>query len=132
MTYYDLCAQWNYNCYDNEILRLSDVIPSIEVGDYNLTYPITFHPETFEVCILKLDDSVNSYEVLPTLNVKEKSRLICFIIFSNMCCRHSLEVKSWATMKQQLVTLKLFLCPIFLTSQKIGKFCWETRGKSNC
>ena len=49
LTYYDLCAKWNYNCYDNEILRLSDIIPSIEVGDYNLTYPITFHPETFEV-----------------------------------------------------------------------------------
>ena len=49
LSYYDLCAQWNYNCYDNEILRLTDVIPSIEVGDYNITYPITFHPDTFEV-----------------------------------------------------------------------------------
>ncbi len=49
LSYENLCARWNYNCYENEILRLSDAIPSIEVGEINITYPITIDPYTFEV-----------------------------------------------------------------------------------
>ena len=47
----ELCAKWNYNCYDNDILRLSDIIPKIEAREENLTYPIYFHLHTYEVSI---------------------------------------------------------------------------------
>jgi hypothetical protein len=50
LSYTDLCATYDDYCYDNEILRLSDLIPSIESKDINLTYPIFFDPYTFQVC----------------------------------------------------------------------------------
>ena len=47
--YEDLCARYNNYCYDNEILGLSDLIPSVEVKEVNLTYPVYFDPYTFQV-----------------------------------------------------------------------------------
>lgn len=46
--YLDLCAKWGGYCYDNEILSLADLIPQVEQGLLNLTYPIYFNPFTFE------------------------------------------------------------------------------------
>ena len=33
---------------DNEVLGLGDLMPEIEAGTFNLSYPITFHPDTFK------------------------------------------------------------------------------------
>ncbi len=49
LSYTELCATFDGYCYDNEILRLSDLIPSIEVREINLTYPIFFDPYSFQV-----------------------------------------------------------------------------------
>jgi predicted RND superfamily exporter protein len=48
VAYSDLCATFNDYCYDNEILRLSDLIPGVESDEIRLTYPIYFNPNTFE------------------------------------------------------------------------------------
>ena len=48
-TYEDLCAKWNGYCYDNEILRLVDVIPEVEANQTELTYPMFLNPYTYEV-----------------------------------------------------------------------------------
>lgn len=48
LKYAELCAQWNQFCYDNEILRIATVLPSIESGDIKMTYPFFFDPLTFE------------------------------------------------------------------------------------
>lgn len=50
--YEDLCAKWDGYCYDNQILRLAELIPSIEVGEINITYPVYFNPDTFEAYTL--------------------------------------------------------------------------------
>ena len=58
LRYQDLCAKWNYYCYDNEILRLSETIPSIEANETQLTYPmyLDFNSQGMEVGILPLFD----------------------------------------------------------------------------
>ena len=48
-TYSDLCATRNGYCFDNRILDLASIIPDVEQGITNLTYPIFFDPYTFEV-----------------------------------------------------------------------------------
>ncbi len=48
LRYEDLCAKWMGYCYDNEILRLSELVPDVESGEVNLTYPLFFSPYTFE------------------------------------------------------------------------------------
>lgn len=65
LKYAELCAQWNQYCYDNEILRMGDLMPNIESGDLKITYPIFFDPFTFETYTLpiffggtELDDGV--------------------------------------------------------------------------
>ena len=49
LTYTDLCATYDGYCYDNEILRLATIMPDIELRKTNLTYPIFFDPNTFQV-----------------------------------------------------------------------------------
>jgi hypothetical protein len=49
LTYEKLCAHWNTYCYDNDILRLADIVPTIVAGELNITYPIFFNPFNFEV-----------------------------------------------------------------------------------
>ena len=49
LTYTDLCATYNGYCYENEILRLATLMPDIELRKTNLTYPIFFDPNTFQV-----------------------------------------------------------------------------------
>ncbi len=46
--YETLCAKWQGYCYDNEILRLSELVPEVESGGVELTYPLFFSPYTFE------------------------------------------------------------------------------------
>lgn len=48
-TYSELCATRNGYCFDNRILDLAGIIPDVEQGITNLTYPIFFDPYTFEV-----------------------------------------------------------------------------------
>ncbi len=52
LTYAELCAKWNTYCYDNEILGLAAVMPSVETLEINITYPIFFDPYTFETYTL--------------------------------------------------------------------------------
>jgi len=46
--YQDVCAKWDGICKTNEILNLVDVMTEVETGQFNLTYPITFDPNTFQ------------------------------------------------------------------------------------
>merc|ERR1719419_682968 len=46
--YEDVCAKWDGICKSNEILNLVNLMGEIEVGQFNLTYPITFDPTTFQ------------------------------------------------------------------------------------
>lgn len=54
LRYEDLCARYNGLCYDNEILAMSDLIPDVEVGNINLTYPVFFDPFTFQVRLISV------------------------------------------------------------------------------
>ena len=54
MKYEELCAQWNQYCYDNEILRMADLMPGIESGEMTITYPLFFDPYTFEAYTLPI------------------------------------------------------------------------------
>ena len=48
LKYAQLCAEWNQYCYDNEILRMADLMPDIEAGDIKIQWPIFFDPYSFE------------------------------------------------------------------------------------
>ena len=49
--YVDLCARWQQDCFQNTVLKLAELIPDIETGKVNLSWPFYFHPETFETII---------------------------------------------------------------------------------
>lgn len=51
LLYDDLCAIWNSKCYENNVLDLYDLMPEVEAGEYNLTYPIMLNPNTFETYV---------------------------------------------------------------------------------
>ena len=53
-SYGTLCARWNGYCYDNEVLRLASIMPQIESGQIQVTYPLFFDPSTFEVGFILL------------------------------------------------------------------------------
>jgi hypothetical protein len=45
-----LCATtMNGRCMENDILKLNQVLDDVENGDIILTYPVLFHPETFDI-----------------------------------------------------------------------------------
>jgi len=46
--YMDVCARWAGRCRSNNILNLASIMPQIETREFNLTYPLTFDPFTFE------------------------------------------------------------------------------------
>jgi len=46
--YEDICVKWAGYCKTNNILNLVDIMPEIERHEFNLTYPLTFDPVTFE------------------------------------------------------------------------------------
>lgn len=52
--YEDLCGIWDGKCYENNILDLNDLMPDIEKGEYNLTYPLMLNPNTFEMYVFPL------------------------------------------------------------------------------
>ncbi|ROT65118.1 putative patched domain-containing protein 3 [Penaeus vannamei] len=52
--YEDLCGIWDSKCYENNILDLKDLMPEIEAGEYNLTYPLMLNPNTFEMYVFPL------------------------------------------------------------------------------
>ena len=58
LSYEDLCARWADYCYDNEVLRLSSIIPMVQTGEVNLTYPVYFDPYNFEVSLIVAIKSV--------------------------------------------------------------------------
>ncbi len=82
--YSDLCAKWRDYCYDNEILRLSELIPSIEAKEINITYPIYFDPYTFEVRSVSTTTSQTSnFSFLPTFTAVA----IIFLLIYLFCYR---------------------------------------------
>ncbi|XP_076630786.1 patched domain-containing protein [Colletes latitarsis] len=46
-TYEQICARWLDQCFSNEVLELTDIIGSVERRELNLTFPMTFHPDTW-------------------------------------------------------------------------------------
>nr|XP_045593830.1 patched domain-containing protein 3-like [Procambarus clarkii] len=49
--YDDLCAVWDSECYENNVLGLQDLMPGVENGTFNLTYPIMLNPNNFETYV---------------------------------------------------------------------------------
>ena len=55
LDYVQLCAQWNQYCYDNEILRIANLMPEIETQEQKITYPVFFNPyPPFETYLLPI------------------------------------------------------------------------------
>ncbi|XP_068239461.1 patched domain-containing protein 3-like isoform X2 [Palaemon carinicauda] len=52
--YKDLCAIWDGQCYENDILDLHDLMPDIEIGNFSLNYPLMINPQTFETYVFPL------------------------------------------------------------------------------
>lgn len=48
LNYRDICAKWDGYCKVNEIMNLAGLMPEIESLAFNLSYPLTFDPITFE------------------------------------------------------------------------------------
>ncbi|KAK7083690.1 Hedgehog receptor activity protein [Halocaridina rubra] len=54
LRYNDLCAIWDSQCYENDILDLQELIPQVQNGTYNLTYPLMINPNTFDTYVFPL------------------------------------------------------------------------------
>nr|XP_045594269.1 patched domain-containing protein 3-like [Procambarus clarkii] len=52
--YDDLCAISDSKCYENNIIGLQDLMPAVENGTFNLTYPIMLNPNNFDTYVLPL------------------------------------------------------------------------------
>uniref|UniRef100_A0A0A9X8T6 Patched domain-containing protein 3 n=3 Tax=Lygus hesperus TaxID=30085 RepID=A0A0A9X8T6_LYGHE len=50
-TYEEICARWQENCFENDILNLDKIMPEVEAGTLNLTFPIMINPETWDAHI---------------------------------------------------------------------------------
>ncbi|KAH0552327.1 patched domain-containing protein 3 [Cotesia glomerata] len=50
-TYEQLCARWQDDCFNNDILNLSKIIDQVESHQINLTFPVMMNPVTFDVHI---------------------------------------------------------------------------------
>lgn len=48
MSYADICATWQGQCWQNDILKPAPYAAQIETGEMKLTYPIWFDPQTFQ------------------------------------------------------------------------------------
>ena len=85
--YEDICARWNGYCYDNEILRLANIMPSIEIGEINMTYPIYFDPYTFEVRDLNARKSseTSTRGFFFNIQIIETLTLRCFYYITKTC-----------------------------------------------
>lgn len=49
--YDDLCAIWDSKCYENNVLALQELMPQVENGTFNITYPLMLNPSTFETYV---------------------------------------------------------------------------------
>ena len=46
--YDTLCARWEEDCYENDVLELGEIMDQIEAGNVSLTYPVMLNPITFK------------------------------------------------------------------------------------
>lgn len=49
--YDDICAIWNEQCYENNLLDLQEIMPEVDAGNYTLTYPLMINPNTFDTYV---------------------------------------------------------------------------------
>ena len=54
LDYTMLCALWNNQCFENEILHLSQFMPEIESQEMKVVYPVTYDPLSFYPYFLDL------------------------------------------------------------------------------
>ncbi|XP_030375300.1 patched domain-containing protein 3 [Scaptodrosophila lebanonensis] len=47
-TYKEICARWQNECFENDILNLDAIMDDIESGQLNLTFPLMFNPVTWD------------------------------------------------------------------------------------
>ncbi|XP_044755811.1 patched domain-containing protein 3 isoform X1 [Coccinella septempunctata] len=47
-TYKDICARWQSECFQNDILNLDYIIDDVQTGALNLTFPLMFNPVTWD------------------------------------------------------------------------------------
>ena len=48
MSYQDVCATWQGQCWSNDILKPGKYMDTIETGESVLTFPLWFDPDTFQ------------------------------------------------------------------------------------
>ena len=53
-TYEKLCAIWNDKCWENNILKLSELLPDIQKGEFELNFPVMLNPNDFEIFVFSL------------------------------------------------------------------------------
>lgn len=47
-TYRDICARWEGDCFQNDILNLDYIMDEILSKEINLTFPVMFNPATWD------------------------------------------------------------------------------------
>lgn len=45
----DICAKWEDQCFENDILNLDAIMPEVVKGELNLTFPIMINPVTWDM-----------------------------------------------------------------------------------
>ena len=50
-TYREICARWEGECFDNDILNLDKIMEDVVTGALNLTFPIMINPVTWDAHI---------------------------------------------------------------------------------
>ncbi|XP_014293320.1 patched domain-containing protein 3 [Halyomorpha halys] len=50
-TYREICARWEGECFDNDILNLDKIMDDVVTGALNLTFPIMINPVTWDAHI---------------------------------------------------------------------------------
>ena len=46
--YSELCSIWDGECHENNILDIGELLPQVNNGTFNLTFPFMLNPNTFE------------------------------------------------------------------------------------
>ncbi|CAG0916581.1 unnamed protein product [Notodromas monacha] len=52
LTYTDLCARWDHDCFFSEAIKINNVVDKVESGQVNLTWPFFFDEKAFDNIIL--------------------------------------------------------------------------------
>lgn len=50
-SYRDICAKWEGECFENDILNLDKIMDEVVTGELNLTFPIMINPVTWDAHI---------------------------------------------------------------------------------